>query len=133
MQVPFQNVQRIGTNTHTHTYTHFCGLICYQSAWASSHQYIKHYESPLPQTIMTLAVFRCPSNIWSPLSVCLFNMQRWSFRESFWSSVNESAAMISWCCRGSVHHVCQCSWRASLYSPLCSPPWFSFSFVKDSL
>lgn len=40
----------------------------------------------------------------SPLCVCLFNMQRRSFGESFPTRVNESAAMISWRCRGSVHH-----------------------------
>lgn len=62
------------------------------------------------------------SNSASLLSVCLLNMRRRSFGESFWTSVNESATMISWRCRGSVHYCVsafgahRCSLRSSALS-----------------
>lgn len=62
------------------------------------------------------------SNSTSLLSVCLLNMRRQSFGESFWTSVNESATMISWRCRGSVHYCVsafgahRCSLRSSALS-----------------
>lgn len=98
LQVPCQNVQWIGSNT---ALFNMLSISC----WIPICTY----------SVMSLLFPRLSAHCWclaalvsstsvSLLSVCLFNMQRRSFRESFRTSVNESATMISWRCRGSVHH-----------------------------
>lgn len=98
LQVPCQNMQWIGTNTILFNMLSI-------SRWIPVCTYgIMSLLFPtLSRHCWCLAAL-VSSNSVSLLSVCLFNMQRRSFRESFWTSVNESATMISWRCRGSVHH-----------------------------
>lgn len=118
LQVPCQNVQRTDSNTIVFNMLSI-------SLW-------------IPVclcSVMSLAFPRLSWHCWclaalmssntvSLLSVCLFNMQRRSFGESFWTSVNESATMISWRCRGCVHHRVSAfgdrssSLRSSCHGPL---------------
>lgn len=118
LRFPLQTSFSPGTQT--------CSALLYELCWIGADvcwkQFLQVWCQNIPSIRCSTFLFNMPSISWpmlicthwimsfpapgwaallssssaSLLSVCLFNMQRRSLGESLWTSVNESATMISW-------------------------------------